>query len=103
MTTKTVLVQLNQYSRKITLDINILNQDDEMELLQKRVRAEFKELLEDEDKLIFQAKDDDFGGLFVDFFDKNVPDNGIFKIVIQKPIKEQAKVFNSYLFNINYL
>ena len=79
MATLTALVLVNQYSRKISLT------DATLDTLKEKVRAEFKDVISTEDKLTFQMEDSDFGGRFVDYFEKDFPDKSVFKVVIEKP------------------
>ena len=79
---KTILVQLDKYSRKISFQAEA--SESELCVLRKKVREKFEDLINPDDKIIFKAKDEDFGGLFVDFFEPNIHDNSVFKVVVEK-------------------
>ena len=86
---KTVLVQLEKFNRKICFEV--VDGENEIKALEESVRNEFKDTISLHDKLTFQANDEDFDGVFVDFFETTVPDKCVFKLVIEK-----AKVLNFY-------
>lgn len=43
------------------------------------VREEFKQFIRSNDKIRFQLKDDDFGRVFVDYFENEIPDKSVLK------------------------
>ena len=91
-----MLVQVNQYSRKISFTQAEGEESSELCLLQQKVREEFKEITNPEDKLTFQMRDKDFGGLFVDYFEDKVPDRAVFKVVIERhQVRIKAHHYNS--------
>ena len=83
MAKRTVLVQLDSFSRKIHLDeegesINGLD------LLLREVRKSYKERIQPDDCLTLQMKESDFDGIFVDFFEGEIPDKSVFRVIVEK-------------------
>ena len=91
---KTVLVQLASFSRKVEFEVpSETDKKTEREVLVEQIRASYKERIKIEDTITLQIKDEDWGGLFVDFFTENIPDKSVFKIIVEK--KEVCVNFNS--------
>ena len=82
---KTVLVQFLSFSRKVEFEVpSEMDKKTEREVLVAEIKASYKERITNEDKVTLQIKDEDWGGLFVDFFSENVPDKSVFKIIVEK-------------------
>lgn len=89
MSKKTVLVQLADFNRVIEFDCPPAN-GTEREGLLKKVRAAYSERIDADDALTLQIRRQDWNGLFVDFFDDEVPDKGVFKIIVEKAEKSEV-------------
>ena len=94
MASKVVLVQLDQFCRKITLDLASEQKATERELLLSNIRATFSDRINHEDSITLQRKDEEFG-MFIDFFDDEVLDKSIFKTIVEKP---EVCTATSYIF-----
>ena len=69
MSKKTMLVQFGSFTRKVEFEIPLeTDKITEREALLKEIKVNFKERICIEDKVTLQMKDEDWGGVFVDFF-----------------------------------
>ena len=69
MSKKTVLVQFGLFTRKVEFEIPLeTDKVTEREVLLKEIKVNFKGRICIEDKVTLQVKDEDWGGVFVDFF-----------------------------------
>ena len=85
--TKSVLVQLGDFSRVIQLDSSPCGPATEKELLLVKIRAVYSERIQADDRVTLQRKDDSWGGMFVDFFGDVIEDRSVFKVVVEKCVK----------------
>ena len=81
--TKSVLVQLGDFSRVIQLDSSPCGPATEKELLLVKIRAVYSERIQADDRVTLQRKDDSWGGMFVDFFGNVIEDRSVFKLVVE--------------------
>ena len=80
---KTVLVQLDSFNRKITVQCE--EGAIEVDLLLTQVRdAYYKERIQPDDVVTLQVKDTDFDGMFVDFLEGEIVDKSVFRVIIEK-------------------
>ena len=81
---KTVLVQLASFNRVI--NVSTTGEENEREVLIKLVREVYTERIDANDSVTLQMKDEQWGeGIFVDFFQNVVPDQAVFKAIVEKP------------------
>ena len=80
---KTVLVQLDSFNRKITVQCE--EGEIEVDLLLTQVRdAYYKERIQPDDVVTLQVKDTDFDGMFVDFLEGEIVDKSVIRVIIEK-------------------
>ena len=53
-------------------------------MLHTQVRDAYKERIQPDDTVTLQVKDDDFEGMFVDFFEGEIADKSIFRVIVEK-------------------
>ena len=84
-TCKTVLVQLEKFSRILTFD-NVDEAESDVEVILRRVREVFKDKLVQDDQLTLQLKDKTFD-MFVDLVDSKaaVDDKSVLNLIVEKP------------------
>ena len=56
-------------------------------MLFEKIKGVYSERIQADDRLALQRKDDSWGGVFVDFFDKVIEDRSFFKVVVEKSVK----------------
>ena len=56
-------------------------------MLFEKIKGVYSERIQADDRLTLQRKDDSWGGVFVDFFDKVIEDRSFFKVVVEKSVK----------------
>ena len=89
MSNKRVLVQLESFSRVVDFSPEQAMGTEqsvvtEREFLLKEIRHVYRERISPSDKLFLQVKDEEWGGVFVDFFSDVVPDKSIFKVILER-------------------
>ena len=79
---KRVVVQLGSFNRVIQVGSNEKN---EREALVKRIREIFGERIADDDHVTLQIKDQEWEGMYIDFFENEVPDRAVLKVIVERP------------------
>lgn len=79
--TKKVLVQLGSYNRVVAVDGGSRS---EREALISSIRETFSDKIEDNDAVVLQMKDEEWGGAFVDYFEDRVPDKSVLRVIVEK-------------------
>ena len=49
------------------------------------IRETFSDKIKDNDAVILQMKDEEWGGAFIDYFEDRVPDKSILRVIVEKP------------------
>ena len=80
---KTVLTKLASFNRVIHLPAAEKTAN-EGELLIELIRKAYTERIGCDNVVTLQLKDEQWGGVFVDFFDDVVPDRAVFKVIVEK-------------------
>jgi len=80
--TKKVLVQLGSYNRVVAVDGGSRS---EREALISSIRETFSDKIGDNDGVVLQMKDEEWGGAFVDYFEDRVPDKSVLSVIVEKP------------------
>ena len=82
---KKVVVQLGGYNRVVHVDCT--NETSEREALLKRVREAFCDRINiaADDCVTLQIKDDEWQGMYIDFFANDVPDRAVLKVIVERP------------------
>ena len=91
---KRVLVQFGDNCRCIVVPTTSETTQSERKLLEEEIRNVFSDLLAPRDKIYLQVKDEEWGGIFVDFFEDDVVHKSVFKMVAIKPVQVCTSVVN---------
>ena len=83
---KRVLLQFGDNSRCAEVP-SASSLQSERELLIERIQEVYSDLLPPNCNIFLQLKDEQWGGVFVDYFESTIPDRSIFKIVTAKPVQ----------------
>ena len=83
---KRVLVQVGSNNRVVAIDRTSSDDLTEREALIWSIRIEYGDKIASQDNITLQLKDEDWGGIFFDFFQDSVPDRSIFKAVVEKQV-----------------
>jgi len=98
MPKKSALVQLHSFNRVVDFCLEpaaLVGTDQvteqevsavrtEREALLESIRRVFQEKINPYDKLTLQVKSEEWGGVFVDFFNDAVPDKSVFKVILER-------------------
>ena len=83
--TKQVLVQLGSHNRVVAVQDSVSGSLLEREALISSTRITFSDKIEGDDTITLQLKDEDWGGVFVDYYQDKVPDKSMFRVIVEKP------------------
>ena len=81
---KKVLVQFGDHNRSVHVPSASQSSKSERELLIERVRDIYCDFLPPNCTIFLQVEDEEWGGVFVDYFEGTVPDKSIFRMVTGK-------------------
>ena len=94
---KRVLLQFGDHNRCIDVPSATQSSKSEQELLIERVRDVYSDLLPSNCTIFLQVKDEEWEGVFVDYFEGTVPDKSIFRIVTAKPVEVKIQCVDKSL------
>ena len=77
---KKVVVQFGSFNRVIHV---VSGENNEREVLLKQIREVFRERIGTDDRVTLQVKDKEWEGMFIDFFSNEVPDRGVFRVIVE--------------------
>ena len=89
-----VLVQFGNNCHCIVVLTTSETTQSERKLLEEEIRNMFSDLLAPRDKIYLQVKDEEWGGIFVDFLEDDVVHKCVFRMMAIKPVQVCTSVVN---------
>ncbi len=83
-TSKQVLVNFGEHRRVLKIPVGSSSAESEREALLSRIRNEFGHHIPEGASITLQIKDEDWGGVFVDYLEDCVADKSVFNLVIER-------------------
>lgn len=84
-TINVVAVQFGPFNQLVKLRVTPGSVKNEREILKEQTRITFSDKIKQSDKIMFQLKDKSWNGMFFDFQGTVVPEQSVFKVLVETP------------------